>query len=232
MKILCLPIMNVGMSGDTWTVPNVLYDGNTVGWFDSAESYITKAGADLISQWDDKSGEDNHLLQATEADKPTWTEDGVYFPGVTEFMATIAFTFNQPEKIYIVIKIPAYVTGKRFLDGDNNRSCDWGMSAPSPRTSLYAGAAGHFNSTTPLNQFFIARLLINGVNSKSQYNELTAVVADVGANNMTGIRLAGLSGVGDLEAEFYCKEAIYRNIDDTETNDVAIYKYLKSKYSI
>lgn len=43
-------------------------------WFDANDiSTITKDGSDLVSQIDDKSGNGNHAVQATETEQPIWT---------------------------------------------------------------------------------------------------------------------------------------------------------------
>ena len=84
--------------------PAILDDGNTVAWFDMAEKYMTKDGSDFVSQWDDRSGSTNHLLQVVGTNQPLWTADGVLFDGVDNFMKCVAFTLVQPEFIYMVVK--------------------------------------------------------------------------------------------------------------------------------
>src|ERR1035437_7652790 len=83
--------------------PSILTDGNTVAWYDfNQASTITKDASNNVSRWNDYLGSGHDLIQATTANKPVWSANGILSDGVTKIMKTATFTYNQPEFIYIV----------------------------------------------------------------------------------------------------------------------------------
>ena len=99
--------------------PNILFDGNTVAWYDY-EKLVTK-DSNLVSVWGDQSGLGHDLLQSGVA-RPLWTSDGILFDGINDFMKTVAFTLEQPEFIYMIVKQVAWVSGKYLFDGETQNS--------------------------------------------------------------------------------------------------------------
>lgn len=212
--------------------PAILQDGNTVAWFDADPFYITKDGSNFVSQWADKSGNSNHLLQAAGTKQPLWSADGVLGDGIDNIMQTGVFTFNQPEMIYWVARQITWTDTDRFGDGLNDVSGVITQFTGSPKINAYAGAFSGDNGNLTLNTFGIIRVLFNGASSKLIVNETTPVTGDFGAANMGGITLFGrgndVANWGNVEF----KEAIYRKIADTAPNEQAIHDYLKNKYSL
>lgn len=232
MEIMCLPILNVGLSGDgRIDTPPILNDGNTVAWFDANESYVIKDGSDFVSQMTDRSGNDNHLLQATPTNRPLWSADGVLFNGTDNFMKTAPFTLVRPEFIYFVFKQVAWTNGDYMFDGNIANTGVLAQAPSSPDLRLYAGVALD-GATFTLNTFGIARILFNGAPSKIQINESAEVNGDTGTGNMGGFTL-GSSGAGLAQySNIEVKEVIIRNIADTTPNQQLIYDYLKARHSL
>ena len=50
-------------------------------WLDANDSSTIIHSSDSVSQWNDKSGNDNHALQSTTANQPTITSTGIQFDG-------------------------------------------------------------------------------------------------------------------------------------------------------
>ena len=96
----------LGMMGVAGGIPMA----NMVGWY-QADIGITKDGSNRISQWDDQSGNGNHLVQATGANQPLHDStqqlngiDAVYMAGTqtfAEFM-TCTGSIDYNSTIFIV----------------------------------------------------------------------------------------------------------------------------------
>ena len=63
-------------------------DGNTVVWYTSDNSSITKNLFGRVSSWTDKSGKGNDLIQVKRRNRPTWSRNGIMFDGVDDFMTS------------------------------------------------------------------------------------------------------------------------------------------------
>lgn len=212
--------------------PAILNDGNTVAWFDAAESYIVKDGSDFVSQWTDRSGSTNHLLQAAGTNQPLWSTDGVLFDGVDNFMKCVAFTYNQPEQIYIVLKQVTWVNGDTISDGDTNTAGRFRQTSSTPNVSANAGSASTDNANLVLDTFAIIRILFNGASSELIINVTTPVTGNFGANNMAGFTIGSRGDGAGGYTNIQVKEIILRNIADTAESEGQIYNYLSNKYGI
>lgn len=216
--------------GGKSSFPSILIDGNTVAWYDAAESYITKDGSDLVSQWDDRSGNDNHLLQATATNQPLWSSDGVLFDGVDNYLRAL-FTIEQPEFIYTVLKQVTWVTSGRIFDGSTSVSGLLYQTGSSPNIVAHAGSASSPNTNLAVDTFGIIRLLFNGASSKLIVNDTTPITGDFGSSDMDGLTL-GARGDEVTFGNIEVKEMIIRKIADSSTDEGLIYDYLKAKYSL
>ncbi len=210
--------------------PEALHDGNTVAWFAYNEN-ITKDGSDFVSVWGDKSSEGNDLLQAAGTNQPLWSSDGVLFDGVDNFMKCVGFTYDQPEMIYIVIKQVTWTVGEGIFDGNANNKGLLFQQATTPGIIAYAGSASGQNDNLAVNTFGIVRILFNGALSKLQIDETAATIGDFGAINMEGF-LLGANGGETVFGNIQVKEIILRKIVDSESDEQAIYDYLKKKYAL
>ncbi len=213
--------------------PSILKDGNTVAWYDSQLlSTITKDGSNLVSQWNDRLASGHDLIQATGADQPLWSANGILFDAVSEFMKTAGFTFNQPEFIYIVIKQVTWTHLNRFFDGNVTSSGMMRQFTLTPNITAYAGAESAGNNDLAVNTFGIIRCLFNGVSGKLIVNENTPITGDFGALDMSGFTL-GSNGLGNGNwSNIQVKEVILRKVADGTTDEQNIYNYLKNKYGI
>ena len=219
------------MSGRGEGIPSIINDGNTDAWFDSAEAWITKDGSDFVSNWLDRSGNTNNLLQAIGTNQPLWTTNGVLFDGVDNFMKAV-FTLIQPTFIYIVLNQISWTSGDYIFDGNGNDKGLLHQIGTTPGLKVYAGALSAEDSNLSIGSFGIARVLFNGVSSKFIINENTPNTGDFGAIAMDGFvfgaRGAPTSPYGNIQV----KEIIIRKIADAAGDEADIYNYLKSKYGI
>jgi len=211
--------------------PDVLLDGNTVGFYDYLLG-VTMDGANLVSAWNSIIGA-NHLLQTgADAIKPVWSADGVLFDGAVvngDYMKCVAFTWNQPEFIYMVMRQVTWTITEYFFDGDTNNKGMARQDALTPGIKAYAGTMSIQNDNLAVNTWGIIRVLFNGASSKLIVNETAPTLWNCGVNNMGGFTLATRGDTASLYSNIQVKEIINRSSVDGETE---IYTYLAAKYSI
>lgn len=99
---------------------------NLAGWWDADDaSTFTFATGSVISQWNDKSGNNRHFSQATSTKRPSRVmsaQNGlavVRFDGTSDVLKTTSFNLSQPFSIIMAGKI----TTPGFLD-DRAIICD------------------------------------------------------------------------------------------------------------
>lgn len=226
---------NTIFKGKSSPFPTVLKDGNTVAWYDSQLlSTITKDESDFVSRWNDRLGSGRDLLQAVGANQPKWVAtDGILFDGISQFMKVSAFTFNQPEMIYIVFRQCTWSALDRVFDGDSDASGLFYQVGTTPELKIFAGTAGvPNNNNLSLNTFGIVRILFNGLSSKLIINQTTPTTGDAGSANMGGFTLATLGSASAQFGNIQVKEIILRKVADGATDETAIYNYLSKKYGI
>lgn len=80
-------------------------------WWDASLSAITKDGSNLVSQWNDLSGNNYHLTQGTGGNKPTYMPNGLNgrpvleFDGVNDVMSTtLGAALSQPWSLFAVVR--------------------------------------------------------------------------------------------------------------------------------
>lgn len=101
-----------------WTPANL---ASLVAWYDASDlSTITESGG-LVSQWDDKSGTNNHVTQANASDQPKTGIDTLNSLNVLTFNndlllnTSFAGLSNNYITIYQVVKVDTYVTGAAII---------------------------------------------------------------------------------------------------------------------
>jgi hypothetical protein len=211
---------------------NVIRDGSTVAWYDSSDlTTITKDGSDFVSRWADKLGSGRDLLQATGSKQPKWyVTDGVLFDGVDDFMKTAAFTWNQPETLYLVINQKAGFNSRYAFDGFTINKGILSTLQGQPIINIYAGSWSSPNSNLAINTFGIVRILFYGGTSKLVVNNTTPIVGNTGLNNMGGFTLGSAGNGTTYFANIQVKEVILRNVADNADDEKAIYNMLALKY--
>jgi hypothetical protein len=214
------------------SIPTSLYDGNTVAWYDYNASTATMSIFDAsttVSRWNDQLGSGRDLIQNTSTARPTWSADGVLFDGVDDYIRAVAFTYNQPEMIYAVIKQVTWTLNDRILDGNTNGAGELRQTASTPGIRILAPTAMTSNSGLAINTLGIVRMLINSTASKCIVNNTTPITGDAGTNNMGGFTLGANGGMGSC-SNIQVKEIILRNVAESMITEANIYNYLSNKY--
>ena len=91
-----------GTQKNNWTPADI----DTALWLDAADaSTITESGG-AVSQWDDKSGNNHHVIQATSAAQPTYSATGfnslptVFFDSTNDEMACATTTVSSQGDLF------------------------------------------------------------------------------------------------------------------------------------
>jgi len=236
MTLIKLNNKLISFSGKLLSVPdNVIYDGNTVAWYDSTDlSTITKDGSDYVSLWKDKLNSGHDLIQLTGTSQPKWfNNDGILFDGTNDFMKTNTFTLIQPTFIYMVTNVHTPRYYDYFFDGYLNNTGTMLSLDDGLQYYCFAGSPSGFYSDMIYNSYCIIRVKFNNTNSKVTINNLPNHNFNSGTNNMNGFTLSGMgqSHWSNLSIQ-NVKEIILRKVVDTTENETIIYNYLKNKYNL
>jgi len=187
------------MKASYWASPIVVPSelSNLIMW-PRFNQGVTVTGSG-VSQWDDQSGNSNHLKQATDASRMTLEADGsILGNGIDQFLKADTFTFTQPETIYILGKQVTWTGSDRFFDGHATNSGTLQQFTASPELRLFAGGVVG-NISPPLDTDVIITIVINGASSLIQLNSDTPVTGNAGASNMDGFTLGALgAGTGNF----------------------------------
>jgi len=162
-------------------------------WLDAAdESTITKSGGG-VSQWDDKSGNNYHVSQATAADQPTVSTDAgnasILFDGTSDYLRhNVSGTITYPSSTFIVCRnTDAANAGHVFSVNDSSQS-DRYFTLTQRDTS---GQKLFYQSRLPFNSPFISAAssfnteIIGAVSNASNDHELFSNGASVGTDTNT-----------------------------------------------
>ena len=169
-------------------------------------SGITVTGSG-VSQWDDQSGNGNHLKQATDANRMTKEADGsILGNGVDQFLKADAFTFTQPETVLILGKQVTWTISDHIIDGNTTDTGAIFQRTSTPNIGLWAGAAVG-NVSLSLDTYGVIAAVINGASSSIQINNGTPATGNAGASNMSGFVLGARADLTNF-ANYQAKEIV------------------------
>lgn len=157
-------------------------------WFRAGQG-ITVTGSG-VSQWDDQSGNDRHLLQGTDAARPALQGDGtILFNGTSHYLKTNAFTLNQPEWVLWVGKQVSWTAGEYFFDGNSNTTGIIIQAGTTPEIRINAGATVAGNTGLAVGTRGVVSAQFNGASSSLCVNNATPTTGNAGTANMGGLTL-------------------------------------------
>lgn len=220
------------------TYIDIINDGNTVAWYLADDiTTITKNESNLVTAWNDKLGSGHNLIGGADyppAYCPIWSSTGITFDGAQNYMETAGFTLNQPEFVYMVVKVfstsPEYGVIFNGIGGGIGLIYLYDISESGARVKAQAQFE-MVSAGISTNSFIIIRALYNGVSSKVIINGGTPVIGNVGTGNMGGFAL-GSRSQDDGPSYVQVKEIILRDVSDSSGDETLIYNYLKAKYGL
>tara|TARA_B110000503_G_scaffold6867_1_gene9308 strand:+ start:1066 stop:5022 length:3957 start_codon:yes stop_codon:yes gene_type:complete len=193
-------------------------------WLDAADATsITSDATNLVSQWSDKSGNNNHVNQPTSEYQPTKGTDKISFDGLNDNMVASSAINNSNINIYYVRKQPS--SSSIDFRGGNFAICSDDGST--------SGINSGFGSPT---------YYINGTsqspNNRDQMHELIntdnkMMLSVVGGNmaSWSSFGLSTYSGKWRFDGEFYEIILVDGSTIDTETQQ-KIEGYLAHKWDL
>ena len=200
--------------------------GEPAAWFQMGRG-ITITGSG-VSQWDDVSGNGRHLKQGTDGNRPALQADGsILFDGVDNYLKCDAFTLNQPESVYLLLKQVSWTSGDRVFDGNASSSGMIVQTAATPGLTLTSDNVNFVtrNDALALNTYGVVACVINGASSLTRIGG-TITTGNAGAGNMGGFTLASL-GAGNFGwSHIQVKEVVLFPANHSTAQQSSVIQYL------
>lgn len=225
----------------TWLPTDLGVD--LISWWDANDlSTITKDGSNLVSAWNDKSGNGWHLTQITGTAQPTY-ETGVLNskPGIKfqtdDFLVNSTIAVNQTCAFVFVIKNPNTTksTNEYVWDSDNASDRIALLAESSVGADDYVIYAGSIRDTgygfETTGEINIATYIVGNTVSRFRYNGSQSNYAGSGVKNMTGMHMGCRYNEADFLNAHICEFFIVdRELTAGEIADID--DYLKPKWGI
>jgi len=204
-----------------------------------SDAGITPAVADgTVQQWNDQSGNGNHVSEATLGARPlfkTGILNGrsiVRFDGSNDRLSvSLSPTIGQPTTIYIVMKV---IAGAYYFYGKNDGGgSDYGygiINNPGTNITSNAGATLQYTYGSELFTYGIHALFLNGGSSEIRVNGISRVIGNAGTSRLLpGITLGG-AATNYSEVD-YSEILVYDSILSL-SDRISVENYLNSRYNI
>lgn len=163
-------------------------------WLDASDtSTITEAGGS-VSQWDDKSGNSNNVVQGTAAKQPTTgtrtlnSLNVLDFDGGDNMTVTLPSVISQPGTIFVVGQFDLTGTAQYFYDSVTAANRVLAFRQSTDVIFMFAGA-----SLTKAGETSVAPYLIaceyNTTSSELVLNGVSAASGNAGSNSFQSFKL-------------------------------------------
>ena len=190
---------------------------------------ITVTGSG-VSQWDDQSGNGNHLKQATDGNRPAKQSDGsILFDGVDNFLKADAFTLNQPTTVYLLGKQVTWTDQDYIYDGNTLLGGSCRQLTATPNIRQHAGVLSGNNTDWVLDTDAVVTSVFNSTSSLLQVNNETAITGDAGTNNMGGFTLGVRGDLISGWSNIQVKEVIIYSVAHDANTRTKVVNYLGAK---
>ena len=203
-------------------------------WQDSSRTARATADGDPIGAWDDKSGNANHLVQATSGRKPL-LKVGILNgrkvargDGIDDWLEK-AFTVGaQPTTVFVV--------GKCLTSGGNDLWSSMGGGVEFKRNGagwyVYSGTVLGMNGGSSDANFHVLSLKLNGASSELWKDGALNLSGSPGPGGMDGLCLFNQgSAHGSPESGDIAELAVYNRLLDAG-EFAAVRDYLRTKYAL
>ncbi len=221
---------------------NPIPTSNLYFWGDLTDPTALTIVSGKVSQINDKSGNGNHLVQGTDASRPSYTTLGANSPNSLPYCylggANIgkSLTYTGVITLYMYIKQPGFSNGAvlfRYKDGGGSGIFGVQNSTASGTNnlSMYAGAAVLPDSPYGyrVNQWKLVRAQFLGSSALRLTIDDEPVLQSTVAFSQTPAQI--VLDVLQFQNNMYMSEAIvYKGVLST-TDDLAVKNYFKTKYA-
>jgi hypothetical protein len=209
-------------------------------WLDAADANTIHHSSNSVTQWDDKSGNDNHATQTTSSKQPILTPNGlngkpyVTFDGSNDSLVATSLNITQSYSFFIAAKRDSGSSTKQYLfDGLSSDSYRSLLSLnKNGMVQMWAGSWTTSNINTPSGAFIVSAIF-NSSSSRLSLNGTGVTNLDTNTRNLTnGIRIGG----NYPDSNDYLKGSIaeFLILDETATSETQskIEGYLAHKWGL
>lgn len=248
--------VSVGVGG-VITPPPLLIPG--IGfWHDANDiSSITMNASNQVSQWNDKSGNGNHVTQSTDANKPVWVASAINgrgalqgFPVATNSILTKtdSATMSHATGMYWALVVRSITLSGSFevaackgITTGNQREIDMQFSSAKKlqadmNTTDGTGANQKTNThTSALSDAttYLFEVEWNGANFLSRVNNADQKSsAATACYDGTGPLTYFVNGAGTNPCKQYIGESIYYQNNPSTAHKALLLAYLKAKWNL
>jgi hypothetical protein len=188
-----------------------------------------------VSQWNDLSGNGNHLLQAAGPSQPTRTlgvingSPAIVFSAASTMAAS--FTLGQPSTLFAVVRADTWGDTNTLFDGvAAGASAMVQQFTASANVRLVAGAAGVDGVQLPVSTFALLVATFNGASSSIKITDGTQLNGTLGADNPNGLTVGSRAG-GTAFANISVAEIIVTATSATAAERTSIRTYVQQRYA-
>ena len=202
----------------------------------AADLGLTLNNGDPVTTWLDQSGNGNDVTQAVAGKKPTFTtaiingKPVVRFDGAGDYLKAVAFALNQPEHVFLVMKVIVGLLNQYYFDGDAQDDMAAIQRSAGANFAQFAGAFGP-TVTLGTTNFRIINALYNGALSNVSLDGGADNLGNVGAINALGVSIGG-NGVDASHSNFDLAEFLIYDVDLSADEESSVETYLSNKYGI
>ena len=225
---LMSPAVGASQSSAVRTYEDVI-DDYGVAWHVGAVANYTTVGDTVISQWDDETGNGNHLTQGGIAARPHYSGSVVTFDGADDWMKD-DYVLVQPTFLFLVIKQVTWTIWDKLIDGYTGGGGALYQHTTTPKVKPYAGAYDGEISPTR-DTWVIIRVLWHGASSKIILNGGVPVTGNFGTTDMDGIILGAASG-GGSPSDCAFQEVIVFSSALSSADETLVLDHLNDTYTI
>jgi len=231
-----IPVKRHGVSGVVSSAGGGFLPTDISGlilWLDASEG-ITKS-SDLVSQWDDQSGNSNDVAEST--NKPTWTDSelnglpAVVFGSDTSLAKATwsGGAVSQPYYVFAVMKFGQNTSSQYQWDGGGSSNRFYWYTNVDKRVA--SSGTELDMSVNPANNYYYITFFVNGATSNQRRDGVSQITGNLGGGSFNGITLASRYSEEAYNNPKICEFLVYDNdIGDTDRDKVE--EYLKDKYDL
>lgn len=209
-----------------------------IGWWDATRG-VTKDGSDRVSQWNDISGNAQHVIQGTGGSQPLWTAAAsgtnsnphLYFDGTRRMAASAIGSVAQPRTQFVVANTTANPGGTQAIMMDGNGASNRSAIGWTTTTNLRAFAGTSLNGTpaAAYNSTAVYSVVFNGASSQFWQNGVSVTTGDAGSQAYTGTVFGSASGATNFLTGNICEGLVY-NSALSASDRQAVEAYLTAKW--
>jgi len=203
-------------------------------WLDASDASTITESSGAVSQWDDKSGNANHVTQGTAALQPTTgtrTQNSLNvldFDG-SDFLRNGAIgPFSQPNTVFVVGKADATATTQAFVHGDNFAN-DNAIGLTSSNFFMFADSALFGGASDTSTHIFIAEF--NSTSSELFIDGVSSATGDAGSGSANDFRVGARYDGAEALDGFVAEVLVYDSALSTADRE-AVEAYLADKWGI